>query len=246
MNKNRLYKDLAWTWPIISPPEDYVKEAADHKQLICKHSKIEVKTLLNLGCGGGHDDFGLKRYFNITGVDLSPEMLSLARKLNPENHYIQGDMRTVRLGQTFDAVCILDAVNYMLSEKDLSAAFETALTHLKPGGVFLTIVERTPKTFQQNRTKTSTHTKGDVEIVFVENIYDPDTQDTTYEDTFVYLIRKNGKLKVEFDRHVSGIFPLETWVSLLKKAGFSSVVQKVETEYPDYPGLTMLIGFKSV
>lgn len=246
MSENRLYNDLAWAWPIISPPEDYVKESADHKKLICKHSKIKVKTLLNLGCGGGHDDFGLKRYFKITGVDLSPEMLVLARKLNPEVTYLEGDMRRVRLDRTFDTVCIFDAINYMLSVKDLGAAFETAFAHLKPGGVFLTIVERTPENFEQNKTKTSTHTKGDIEIVFVENIYDPDPGDTTYEDTFVYLIRRNGKQEVELDRHVSGIFPIETWISLLKEVGFEDVVQKVETEYPEYPGLTMLASVKSL
>ena len=54
LDKQRLYKDLAWTWPIISPPEDYREEARQFQQAISKHSKIEVRTLLDIGCGGGY------------------------------------------------------------------------------------------------------------------------------------------------------------------------------------------------
>ena len=41
----------------------------------------------------------------------------------------------------------------------------------------------------------------------------------TYEHTFVYLIRRKGVLKIETDRHLGGIFPLEMWRSLLREAG---------------------------
>jgi SAM-dependent methyltransferase len=242
MEHNRLYNDLSWTWPIISPPQDYIEESAEYRDLLCKHAKIEVKTLLNLGTGGGHNDFSLKRFFQVTGVDLSPAMLALARKLNPEVAYIEGDMRTVRLDQTFDAVCIFDAINYMLTPEDLSAAFETAYAHLKPGGVFLTYVEQTPEGFVQNKTSVSGHTKGDVEIIFIENMYDPDPADTTYEVTFVYLIRRGGKQEVQIDHHVTGIFPLPIWIRLLKETGFEVV--RTETTASEFEKIPTLIGIK--
>lgn len=135
-DQRRLYSDLAWTWPIISPPEHYIEEAEDFRRTIMAHARIPAATLLDLGCGGGHNDWTLKKHFQVTGVDISPEMLELAARLNPEAEYLQGDMRTVRLGRLFDAVVIADSIDYMLTEVDLRAAFVTAYEHLKPGGVF--------------------------------------------------------------------------------------------------------------
>ena len=238
-NQCRLYDDLTWTWPIISPPEDYIEETEELCKAIHeysrKYSRIEVKTLLNLGCGGGHNDYTLKKHFDVTGVDLSGSMLSLAKQLNPEVVYLSGDMRSVRLGKIFDAVVVTDAITYMLTEDDLQAAFKTAFTHLKPGGAFFTFAEVTRENFQQNSTEYSVHTQDDIEITFIENVSDPNPSDTTYQITFVYLIRRKGQTEVEVktDRHLGGIFDVETWLRLLKKVGFE--VEQIALKSYDFP-----------
>lgn len=244
-DERRLYGDLAWTWRIISPPEDYVPEGKYFARVIREHAAVEVKTLLHLGCGGGHNDHTLKRHFDLTSADVSEPMLRLAKDLNPEVTYLAGDMRSLRLDSQFDAVAILDSVNYMTSEDDLRQAFETAYHHLKPGGVFLTIVEQTPETFVQNLTKHWTRRQDDVEITFIENSYDPDTGDTTYESVFVFIIRERGALRIETDRHVGGIFPMETWFEILKEVGFE--VERTDYADPEDNGvpLPVLICKKS-
>ena len=75
----RLYDDLAWLWPIVSPPEDYREECVEYRQLIEQRSRRPVRSLLHLGCGGGHHDYHLQRHLAVTGVDRSPAMLALAR-----------------------------------------------------------------------------------------------------------------------------------------------------------------------
>lgn len=237
-DQRRLYRDLSWTWPLISPPEHYIGEAEELRRIIKEHARIEVETLLDLGCGGGHNDYTLKKYFEVTGVDVSQAMLSRAEHLNPDVAYTAGDMRTVRLGKRFDAVLIADSINYMLTVDDLRAAFATAFEHLKPGGVLCTYVEQTVEGFEQNRTECSTHTADGVEIAFIENLYDPDPTDTTYEMTFVYLIRRDGRLEIETDRHLGGIFRLETWSGLLQEVGFEVVqVEFEEACLPLFVGL---------
>jgi len=211
---------LAWIWPIISPPDDYVKEAERARSIIRDRALINVRTLLDLGCGAGHIDNTLKRYFEVTGADISSEMLGLAKSLNPEVTYMLGDMRTVKLEKTFDAVAVFDSIAYMLNAEDLRAAFETAFHHLKPGGVFYTYVEESLESFRQGKTRISNHSRDDVEITFIENLYDPDPEDTTYEVTFVYLIRRRGRLDIETDRHLSGIFSMRTWLDSLRDVGF--------------------------
>ena len=100
--KWRAYSELAWTEPIIAPPEEYVEETELFSKVIKEHSKIETRTLLHLGCGAGGNDYTFKRHFKVTGVDISEDMLEIARKLNPEVTYLYGDMRTIRLKERFD------------------------------------------------------------------------------------------------------------------------------------------------
>jgi len=96
------YSDLAWTEHIIAPPDEYLEETELLVNTIKQHSKIEVKTLLHLGCGAGGNDYTFKRHFQVTGVDISEKMLEIARDLNPEAVYHHGDMRTIELGELFD------------------------------------------------------------------------------------------------------------------------------------------------
>ncbi len=154
-------------------------------------------------------------------------------------------MRTIRLEERFDVVTILDSINYIKTVEDLQRTFITAHEHLKPGGVFLTFVEQITGQFKQNNTTCSTHSQGDVEITFIDNYYDPDPTDTSYEAIFIYLIRVEGKIEIHTDRHLCGIFKLKTWLELLKATGFE--VKQVKfthstfTEGESYP---MLICIK--
>jgi SAM-dependent methyltransferase len=228
-----MYDDLAWTWPIISPPEDYIEESEHLTQVIREHAGADARSLLHLGCGGGHNDHTFNLHFNVTGVDLSSRMLELARRLNPEVMYHEGDMRSVRLRERFDAVALLDSVAYMLGEEDLRSAFETAFVHLRPGGVMVTYVEQTLEGFEQNRTTCTARVLGKTEIIFIENQYDPDPTDSMSESTFVYLIRESGNLKIETDRHLSGLFTLDVWHESLRAVGFE--VRQVPFEDPSQP-----------
>ena len=244
-NERRLYSDLAWTWPIISPVKDYMEETELFSKLIREYSKIEVKTLLHLGCGGGHNDYAFKKHFKVTSLDISEDMLTLAKKLNPEVNYHHGDMRTVRLEERFDAVITLDSINYIKTVENLQRTFITAYEHLKPGGAFLTLVEQIAGQFKQNNTMHSTHFQGDVEITFIENYYDPDLADTNYEATFIYLIRVGGKLEVHTDRHLCGIFKLETWLGFLKATGFEvKQVKFTHSTFAEGESYPMLICIK--
>ena len=228
-DERKLYGYLAWTWPIISPVEEYVKETEYFSKLIRKNAKIKTKKLLHLGCGGGHNDYTFKKNFKLTSVDISEDMIKIAKELNPNVDYQYGDMRTIRMRENFDAVTILDSISYMGTAEDLKRAFSTAYYHLKPGGVFLTMAEKTYGQLKQSETFVSTHSRGNTEITFIENYYDPDPADTSFEATFIYLIRVNGQLEIRTDPHLCGIFKIETWHELLNETGFE-IIQKSYTD----------------
>lgn len=209
------YNELAWTEPIISPPESYSEEVELYCRVIRENAGLPVKTMLHLACGAGILDFAFKNYFQVTGVDISPGMLDVAVKLNPEVAYHQGDMRSFRLNETFDAVAIPDSIGYMTSVDDLRKALHTACRHLKTGGVLL-LVAHTKEEFKENNFA-YTGAKEDVNITIFENNHIPDPQGDTYEATIVYLIRKGIDLEIITDRHTIGLFSLETWMRLLQE-----------------------------
>ena len=97
----KLYVELADWWQLISPTEDYADEAAFFAGLFRAE---DAETVLELGCGGGNVAWFLKGDFALTLTDISDAMLAESEKQNPELEHIEGDMRTLRLGRTFDGV----------------------------------------------------------------------------------------------------------------------------------------------
>jgi len=235
------YEDLAWVFRLISPPGDYAHESDAFAEMMRKHARIPVRTLLNLGCGAGHNDHNLKQQFEITGADIAQGMLALARELNPEITYLNGDMRTLRLNRQFDVVTCFDSIDYMCSEADLRAAFETTFMHLKPGGVFLTVPDVITEIFEHNSTHIHKGKGDEVSVTFIENYFDPDPSDTTYDATFVMLIRRNGELSIETDCHTLGLFPRQTWLDILRDVGFGAYEETYTDEdgkkYPVFVGV---------
>ena len=114
----RIYGDLAPWFHLLTAPEDYAAEAERYRASILA-AVPDARTLLELGSGGGNNASHLSAHFTCTLSDLSPQMLTLSRELNPECEHVLGDMRTLRLGRTFDAVFVHDAVAYMTTEDDL-------------------------------------------------------------------------------------------------------------------------------
>lgn len=230
-----LYTDLAWLWPMWGDPgneyADYCRHVAE---LIHRHAKRPVATLLDIGCGGGKNVLNLSREFDVTGLDLSPAMLELAKDLNPECTFVRGDMRTARIGRTFDAVLMDDAIAHMNSRGDFVAAIQTAYEHLSHGGVMIATPDATIETFRQNKTTTTTAARDGLDVVFIENVYDPDPADEQYETTILYLIREQGRLRIETEHWTMGIFTLETWKQVLRGTGFNVFEERFCSDDEEY------------
>jgi SAM-dependent methyltransferase len=214
----RLYRDLAEWWPLLSAPEEYAEEAADYARLL--EGAGDVRTVLELGSGGGNNASHLKARFDLTLVDRSPAMLEVSRRLNPECEHVEGDMRSVRLGREFDAVFVHDAIAYITTEPDLLAVFETAFAHCRAGGVALFVPDFVRETFEP-ATDHGGHDGADRSLRYLEWTWDPDPSDLTHRMDLTYVFREpDGSVHAELDNHVCGLFPRQTWLELLRRAGF--------------------------
>jgi SAM-dependent methyltransferase len=223
----KLYSELAEWWPLMSSPADYAGEASQYAELLGAACRPEQ--VLELGSGGGNNASHLKGRFDLTLVDLSPQMLQVSRALNPECSHRVGDMRSVRLGRLFDAVFVHDAVSYLTTAADLYRAIETAFAHCRPGGASLLAPDWFRETFRPG-VSTGGHDKGNRSLRYLEWRYDPDPGDTTVETDFAFLLRTGpGPAQVVHDHHTTGLFEREAWLDLCREAGFQPEIHMVRS-----------------
>jgi hypothetical protein len=223
-----LYGDLAPWFHLLTAPEDYVDEAAFVLDLLRTRTVGPLESLLELGSGGGNIASHLQGAVRLTLTDLSPQMLELSSSLNPGCEHLVGDMRTVRLGRTFDAVLIHDAICYMTTEADLGAAMTTAFDHLRQGGAAVFVPDHIRETFAPG-TDHGGHdgpVPGDGRpgraLRYLEWVTDPDPSDSTYQVDYAVLLRAaDGSVDVRHDRHIEGLFARQTWLDLLTEVGFA-------------------------
>jgi SAM-dependent methyltransferase len=126
--------------------KDYNAECDFLAAIFARYAPGPIRTILDLGCGtGGHALLLAQRGYQVTGVDRSEEMLAIAQAKATSTFqrsnvptFQRGDIRTLALGQTFDAViCMFAVMSYMTTNADVGAALTTARRHLAPGGLLI-------------------------------------------------------------------------------------------------------------
>ena len=141
MNPN--FEQYAKYYNLLYANKDYAAESAYILGLIKQYTP-NSKTILDLGCGtGGHAFEWAKNGFDVTGIDISEDMLAAAHKrLDKDDlnnlRFESGDIRTARTGELYDVVtAMFHVMSYQTSNDDLLAAFETARAHVKDNGLFV-------------------------------------------------------------------------------------------------------------
>ena len=97
------------------------------------------RSALDLGCGTAMNLARVARTVpDCWGVDFLPSNVDYARSVRPQLALSVGDMRSVRLGRTFDLVmCFGNALSYALTDPDLAATAATFAAHCRPGGLLM-------------------------------------------------------------------------------------------------------------
>jgi SAM-dependent methyltransferase len=100
--------------------------------------QLGVRSVLDAGCGTGRVARELaRRGLDVVGVDLDPEMLATARRRSPGLDWRLGDLATIDLGRTFDAVVMAGNVMIFLTPGTEAAVVANLARHLKPNGLLV-------------------------------------------------------------------------------------------------------------
>lgn len=237
------YNELARWWSLISPVADYQEEASYVVSLLLAHPQ-PVRRVLELGSGGGHNAFHLKRHFSLTLTDLSAEMLGVSHQINPECEHVQGDMRALRLERQFDAVFVHDAVDYMTTQGDLTRALTTAYQHCRPGGLAVFMPDDIRETFEENTSLDERDAEDGRAVRFMTWTWDPDLHDDAVHTEYSFLLRDtDGTVRAVHETHHLGVFSCHVWLRLLSAVGFEARAVLEETTEDRAPR-TVFLGVR--
>ncbi|MDY0278834.1 MAG: class I SAM-dependent methyltransferase [Acholeplasma sp.] len=148
-------KEYASAYDILYQEKDYNAECDLIERIIHEYSNQPAKSILDLGCGTGNHTLRLaERGYQVSGVDRSEDMLSIARAKSQEKQlsceFFQSDIREFRVSKKFDVIIMMFAVlGYHLENEDVLKALQTVREHLNPGGLFICDVWYGPAVLNQ-------------------------------------------------------------------------------------------------
>jgi len=115
--------------------KDYAAESAEVHRLV-QQRRPGARSLLDVACGTGGHLRHLRRWYEVTGVDIDPAMLDEAARHLPGVPLVAQDMARLDLGTNFDAVvCLFSSIGYLPDRAALDSTARSLAGHLAEGGV---------------------------------------------------------------------------------------------------------------
>lgn len=136
------FKDYSFYYDAFYEDKDYCGEAKQIDDLFKKYGS-NINHVMCFGCGTGKHDFELNKLgYSMTGIDMSPEMISIAQKTAADKgideKFNVADIRKYEPSQKYDAVISLfHVMSYQTTNEDLIDAFVAARKCLDDGGLFV-------------------------------------------------------------------------------------------------------------
>ena len=112
--------------------------AAEQLQKLIRTTTPNATNVLELGCGTGSILWHLQRNYEVSGLDTSKRMLSVARHKVPQAKLFRQDMVDFHINDQFDVICcVFDSINHVRRFSDWKRIFARVQRHLSPGGCFI-------------------------------------------------------------------------------------------------------------
>lgn len=201
-----------------SAGKDYAAEAAQ-VSLVVRTRHAGATTLLDVGCGTGSHLLHLQKDFAVTGVELDPAMLAVARRRLPDVELHAGDMRTFALGRRYDAViCLFSAIGYMLRLDDLDLAMAAMARHLAPGGVLVVEPWFHPEHWFDGHVGAEAATEAGVAVARVSRSA-RDGNLSRFE--FHYAVARPTGIDTFLEPHVMGLWTVEEYGAAMRSTGLA-------------------------
>ena len=186
---------------------------------------LQERNYLTLACGTGELSLRLAgEGYDVTGVDLSADMLAVAReKAERKGHslfLVEQDMSELEGFGEFDLIGIFcDSLNYLQTEQEVLQTFERVYTHLNQGGLFLFDVH---SIYKMNALfNDHTYAYNGEEISYIWQCFEGEEPNSVeHELTFFQLDHRTDQYHRYDELHFQRTFPIEQYEKWLLNSGF--------------------------
>lgn len=213
-----VYTHSARFYDAIYAFRDYRAEVEGMLQKIDAH-RPGARSLLDVACGTGKHLEHFKARFDAQGLDLSEELLAVARERNPELALHRGDMRSFELGERFDVLtCLFSAIGHLASVDELRCTARTFARHLHPGGLALIEPWFTPEQWRPGGPHSLFVDEPDLKIARI-NLSEVRGRLSVME--LHYLVGMPGGVHHFVERLEAYLFTHQEYLSAFEEVGFT-------------------------
>ncbi len=220
------YKDFAFIYDNLMDNVDYDKWV-EYIEEIIKKENVNVKNILELACGTGNITIPFaKKNYDILGIDISEDMLSVAREkcINDgiEVIFLNQDMTELDF-EIYNLDCVLcacDGFNYIVEDEDIQSIFDTVYELLKQKGVFIFDISSYNKLSNILGNNTFGENREDITYIW-ENYFDDESNMVEMDLAF---FTRDGEYYQKFEEtHYQRAYKNDEIIQMLKNSGFEDV-----------------------
>lgn len=214
---------------------DYKSESEVVQNIIKRFEKKPSKTLLDVGCGTGEHLKYLSQHFRCTGIDISKEMINIARAKVPNARFEVANMTDFRLRNRFDVItCLFSSIGYVQNFRKLVRTLQNFHDHLTNGG--LTLVEPWvfKKDFRKGNFAIDTYEDEKIKLARMGT---STLTESRWLVHFHYLIGINGEILHNKEIHKMIAADYGDYAKGFNQAGYSKIKFLGENEWTRTRGL---------
>ncbi len=213
-----LYTKSARFYDALYHFKNYKSASAKLKHYIQTHNP-GAKTILDTACGTGKHIELVSEFYDAEGLDISEELLAIARERCPSVTFHKGDMIDFNIGKKFDVVtCLFSSIAYVKTFENLCKAVSCMTDHLNAKGLLLIEPWFSKETFW---TDTITANHYDEKNLKISWMYTSKREDELSVLDINYLVGTPEEISYFKERHELGLFDDEQYRTAFKSAGLN-------------------------
>lgn len=213
-----MYKKSALFYDALYHFKDYAKASERLLKIINKHHP-EAKTLLDVACGTGKHIEHIRKFIKPEGLDLSDELIAIAKERCPELNFYKGDMTDFNLEKKYDVVtCLFGSVAYSGTFDKLKKAMKCMSDHLNKNGLLIIEPWFSKEQFWLNRVTANHYDDKDLKITWM---YTSKLEGDCALLDINYLVGTPDEVSCFNEKHLIGLFTDSEYRKAMTDAGVS-------------------------
>lgn len=221
-----VYQNFAYFYDELMSHAPYDKWIQLTKDIIEEYNLVNP-SIVDLGCGTGEITLGLtSETNNLTGVDYSAEMLSIAmNKATEENKRINWIKQDIRQLEGFNNIDLIvsycDVINYITKVSEVEKVFEHVYASLSDSGVFTFDVHS--QAYVINQLINQTFADVSENTAYIWYCHEGDKVGAMEHEITFFVKNEDETYEKMTEYHYQQVFSIEFYKEALQKAGFQNI-----------------------